>query len=609
MTNRTILRSVLGVIFVGLLSVPLILNYWPAEGAGGTLDRQAALERYGFVLNEEAEEVGIDFTHQAPTLDSSVAHIMPEVAQVGASVSVADFDNDGDSDLYVTNSAYGTTNALYRNQGDGSFQNVASQLGVGDVNQKGTGTSMGSVWGDYDNDGDEDLFLYKWGQCILFRNDTGSGTGTGFTRVTDKLKGLPDWVNANTAIWTDVNRDGHLDLFVGTFYAEQFNLWDLETTRVMPESYEYANNGGTNYLFLNQGDGTFREVAEEWGLTGTRWTLAALATDYTGSGYPDLFVANDFGADQFFVNENGEGFRNASRVSNLGRIPKSGMNASTGDVLNQGTQALYVSNLTEEGVLVQGNNLWMPDTAQGGSTPEFENLAGTMGVAKAGWSYGAQFGDLNNDGWQDLFVVNGFYSGSQEESYWYDFSKIAGGYKNIIEDADNWPAMEGRSLSGHQQTRIWLNDGAGQFQNVAPAVGGASTHDGRAVALVDLWGRGTLDAVVANQRGPVEVYRNEVAAQRNWIGFDLTGTQSNRSAIGARVVLHWKDQKQVQQVYGGSGFGAQNQRPLHFGLGTAATVEKAVIHWPSGITQTLDAPEVNKRHEVTEPERETISER
>jgi len=605
MNKRTLLRIGLGVIFVGLLSVPLLVQYGSVGEGGSGVDRATALKRHGFALENVAQEAGIDFTHHAPDLDSSVAHIMPEVAQVGASVSVADFDGDGDSDLYVTNSKHGTENALYQNQGvgarsstgDGTFENVASEFGLGDVNQEGTGTSMGSVWGDYDNDGDEDLFLYKWGQCLLFENQN----GTGFERVTGKLEGLPDWMNANAAVWLDVNQDGHLDLFVGGFYAERFNLWNLETTRMMPESYEYANNGGQNYLFLNQGDGTFEEVSEEWGLTGTRWTLAALATDFTGSGYPDLFIANDFGADQLFVNENGTGFRNASRESNVGRVPKSGMNASTGDVLNQGKQALYVSNLTEQGVLVQGNNLWVPSAAQKGGVPTFENLASTMGVAKAGWSYAAQFGDLNNDGWQDLFVVNGFYSGTKGESYWYDFSKIAGGYKNIIEDAANWPAMEGRSLSGHQQTRIWLNDGAGQFQNVAPAVGGASTHDGRAVALVDLWNRGTLDVVVANQRGPVEIYRNEVASGRKWIAFELTGTDSNRSAIGAQVELHWDDHRQVQQVYGGSGFGSQNQRQLHFGLGTDPTVEKAVIRWPSGTTQTIEDPEVNTLHEVTEP--------
>jgi len=600
--NRSLLRGVLGLIFVGLLAVPFVIHQWSSGAAGTDADRSAALERYGFALENAAAEVGIDFTHHAPDLDSSLAHIMPEVAQAGASVSISDVDQDGYADLYVTSSKHGTDNALYRNQGDGTFNDVAPELGIASLNRPQTGTSMGSVWGDYDNDGDEDLFVYKWGRSALFRNDGDEG----FTRVTDQLEGLPDWMNANTAIWLDANRDGHLDLFVGGFYAEHVNLWDLESTRMMPESYEYANNGGRNYLFLNQGDGTFREVASEWGLTSTRWTLAAVASDLNGSGYPDLFLANDFGADQLFLNEEGQGFREASRASNVGRVPKSGMNASMGDVMNQGTQALYVSNLTEQGVLVQGNNLWMADSVSDGGTPRFENLAGSMGVAKAGWSYGAQFGDLNNDGWQDLFVVNGFYSGETRDSYWYDFSKIAGGYQDIIEDASNWPPMEGRSLSGHQQTRIWLNDGAGQFQNVAPAVGGASTHDGRAVALADFQNRGVLDAVVANQRGPFEFYRNTVDPEHSWMAFELEGTKSNRSAIGARVTLHWVDaegtpQRQTQQVFGGSGFGSQNQRRLHFGLGPNPTAKKAVIHWPLGTTQTVESPAPNTIHRVTEP--------
>ena len=602
MNNRTLVRSVLGVIFIALLATPVAFKLWSGNGSGGDLSRETALKRYGFVLNEGAHQIGIDFTHRAPDLDPKLGHVLPEVASMGASVSVADYNEDGYADLYVTNSKQGTENALYRNQGDGTFTNVAPELGLAALNRTSSGTSMGSVWGDYNNDGYEDLFVYKWGRCRLFRNDEGAG----FTRVTDALKGLPDWMNANTAIWLDVNRDGHLDLFVGGFYPNDFNLWDLETTRVMPESYEYATNGGQNYLFLNQGDGTFREVSEEMGLPGTRWTLAAAASDLNGSGYPDLFVANDFGADQFFINENGNGFRNASTASNVGQVPKSGMNASMGDVMNTGRQAVYVSNLTEEGVLVQGNNLWMPDSTRGGGIPRFENVAGTMGVAKAGWSYGAQFGDLNNDGWQDLFVVNGFYSGETRESYWYDFSKIAGGYQDIIEDADNWPAMEGRSLSGYQRTHIWVNDGAGQFREVAPAVGGAATHDGRAVALVDLQNRGVLDAVVANQRGPVQVYRNTVAPTHRWIAFELTGTESNRSAIGARVELYWIDkqervQRQVQQIMGGSGFGSQNQRRLHFGLGPDPAVKKAVVRWPSDTTQTIESPKINTIHTVTEP--------
>jgi enediyne biosynthesis protein E4 len=145
-----------------------------------------------------------------------------------------------------------------------------------------------------------------------------------------------------------------------------------------------------------------------------------------------------------------------------------------------------------------------------------------------------------------------------------------------------------------------MNDGAGKFVDVAHAVGVTDTHDGRAVAVADLWNRGVLDVVVANQNGPLLVYRNLATPTNDWIEFELEGTQSNRSAIGAEVTLFWNGQQQVQNVSGGSGFAAQNQRRLHFGIGRNASVEKAVIHWPSGATQTIDQPAAGRLHRIKE---------
>jgi hypothetical protein len=249
-------RPALVVLFVLMLATPAIIRHFgastPAAAAGGS-DPES---RYGFRLTEVSRQAGLDFVHEGPTLDPKLSHIMPLVASMGAAVSVADVDADGRPDLYVTNSREGSKNKLYRNRGDGTFEEIAAQLGIADVNRPETGVSMGSVFGDYDNDGFEDLLLYRWGKPELFHNDGGHR----FTRVTDTAD-LFDWGNINTAVWLDFDRDGRLDLFLGGYFSEQLNLWKLADTKMMPESFEYASNGGRKFLYRNLGGGRFEEVS------------------------------------------------------------------------------------------------------------------------------------------------------------------------------------------------------------------------------------------------------------------------------------------------------------------------------------------------------------
>ncbi len=582
------------VMFVASLGAVVALNRSTVAGGAGRPAGDGPA-RHGFRLEASARRLGIEFVHQGPTFDARLEHIMPQVAAMGASVAVADFDRDGWQDLYVTNSGEGSANRLYRNKGDGTFSDVAAAMGVADVNRAGTGVSMGALWGDFDNDGYEDLFLYKYGRPELFKNDGGRA----FVRVSERA-GLPSWVNANAAIWWDYDADGRLDLFLSGYWPEDIDLWHLTTTRIMPESFEYAENGGRKYVFHNRGDGTFEETSAALGIQSRRWTLAAAAADLSGTGFPDLFLANDYGISQLYANQGGKRFVEVGRDSGVGRTPKSGMNASFGDIFNDGRLSIYKTNISEPGVLVQANDLWVPKARAAGAGLEFENLASAMGVDLGGWSWGSQFGDLNNDGTLDLYLVNGYVSAGERTSYWYDFAEIAVGHKRIIADAANWPPMRGRSLSGYQHKRVWTNDGAGRFTEVAQDVGASDTHDGRAVALADLSNRGVLDVIVANQRGPLLVYTNTVSAGRHWIGFDLEGTVSNRSAIGARVEVQWNGRRQVQEVSGGSGFSAQNQRPLHYGLGSATGVDRVVIRWPSGRTDTIDRPGIDRVHRVRE---------
>jgi enediyne biosynthesis protein E4 len=584
MKRLSLARILVTLFFAGLIAIPALLTRRSArrQSAADPSATQAVLARYGFYFTEGSAQAGIHFIHQAPVLDAKLTDIMPEVASMGASVSIVDYNRDGWPDIYVTSSRQGAKNALYRNNHDGTFTDVAEQLGIADLNQAGSGVSMGAVWGDYDNDGYPDLFLIKWGKPMLFHNDRGQG----FTDVS-KQAGLPQWMNANTALWFDYDGDGKLDLFVGGYYNESIDLWHLNTTKIMPDSFEYANNGGRKYLFHNLGGGKFEEVSAKMGISSRRWALASGAADLTGDGRPDLFIANDYGVSELYVNA-GKRFNEVGKDAGIGYSPKSGMDVAFGDVFNQGKFSIYVSNISEPGILIQGNNLWVPDEHAPNASLHYVNMANAMGVELGGWSFGAQFADLNNDGNLDLFLTNGYVSADRNRSYWYDFAKVAAGNSTIIGDARNWPAFAGRSLSGYQEKRVWINDGSGQFQDVATAVGVTDRHDGRSVAVGDLWNNGALDVVVANQNGPLLLYKNHVDPAQKWIAFSLEGRRSNRDAIGAELTLYWNGKRQLQQVSGGSGFASENDLRLHFGLGKDAHIEKAVIRWPSGTLQTLD---------------------
>jgi hypothetical protein len=599
--SSTIKQAALAVVLVGLIGAVLAFRYYyrtPNETSVGDVE---AVKRYGFALRESAKESGIDFHHQSPTLDKKLDRIMPIVSAMSASVSVVDFDRDGLLDFYVVNSGEGSKNALYRNLGNGQFKDVAEELGIADLNKPGTGCCTGAVWGDFDNDGYEDLLVYKWGKPELYHNDKGKG----FTLV--KNSGLPEWVNANSAIWLDFDRDGKLDLFIAGYWDENLDLWHLNDTKVMPESFEYANDGGRKYLLRNRGDGTFEDVTEKVGIKSRRWTLAVAAADLCGSGYPDLFLANDYGVSEVYANRGGKEFVEIGKNCDIGAHPKSGMNVTFGDVYNKGFFSAYVSNISEPRNLVQGNNLWVPKAGTAGEKLQFENRAGALDIEHGGWSWGAQFGDLNNDGLLDLFLTNGYVSANKTDNYWYEYSLIAGGSKVVIRDAKNWPEMKGRSLSGYQTKCLWWNKGGGKMVDIARVVGVTDTFDGRSVALADLGNRGALDVLVATQNGPLLLYRNTVDKDNQWVQFDLEGTKSNRSAIGARVRLFWKNdirpegQQQIQDVSGGNGYASQNMRRLHFGLGKNAQIEKAVIRWPSGRENIVVAPAANTCHKIQEP--------
>jgi hypothetical protein len=235
-----------------------------------------------------------------------------------------------------------------------------------------------------------------------------------------------------------------------------------------------------------------------------------------------------------------------------------------------------------------------------GAPRRFRNMTDRV-VADAGWAWGAQFGDLNNDGVNELFVANGFISANPNKSYWYSMSKIAGANARLFEDAATWPAFGDASLSGFERSRVYLNRGLAGWIDVAEKVGVTDRYDGRAVALADLSNHGAVDVIVANQNQPAVLYRDHPDSTNHWIGFALVGTRSNRSAIGAEVVVESGGTRQRRVIDGGMGFASQNDRRLHFGLGHTDWVGRVVIHWPSGTQQVLTNPAVDHIHTIVEP--------
>jgi hypothetical protein len=578
-------RLVVMAAFVAALAAVVVLNN---HGAGGGAGAGATPE--GIRLREVALQSGIDFVHQAPTLDPKIANIAPHVGALGACVSVADVNNDNWPDLYFTTSRFGAANSLYLNQKDGTFRDVAVEAGVAALNRPGEGVSMGAVWGDYDNDGFEDLLVYKWGYPQLLHN-LGNGR---FTDVTPQ-SGLRRWMNSNGAVWLDYDRDGLLDLYITGYFPSDIDFWHLRTTRIMQQSWEFASNGGKNLLFHNLGNGRFEDVTDAMGVGSTRWTLAATAADFNDDGWPDLYLANDYGPEELYLNREGKRFELAR--AGLEDDSKSGMAVAVGDVFNRGRHDVFVTNISERGFLFQGNNLRINFLKELG---RFNEIA-TGAVADAGWAWGAQFGDLNNDGWLDLVVVNGFISADSARSYWYGMSKIAGAQGDIFEDAKNWPAIGTASLSGYERSRVLENRGQAGFVDVAEEAGVTDRLDGRGVAMADLWNRGVLDVVIANQKGRALLYRNTGPAG-HWVEFKLIGTRSNRSAIGAEVTVEFVSARQRQVVDGGMGFCSQNDRRLHFGLGDQS-LGRVTIRWPSGAEQVLEGLAPDRLHVITEPQK------
>ncbi len=602
----------------GIMAV-LLAAGWLALRPGG-----ASSVGSGLSFEECADAAGLHHVHSMCHLSDKLGNIMPWLTSVGAAVAVADVDGDGYVDVYVTSSGRGDSNHLFRNRGDGTFEDITAAAGVGVGNPEGA--SMAAVFGDIDNDGDPDLYVVMWGAKNRLFENLGGGK---FRDITDE-SGTGFWGYGNGATFLDYDRDGRLDLYVGNYFPEslpdpatgktkRLDLWDPFTTRVMHESFTRARNGGRNVLYRNLGNNKFEDVTEQAGLSYTGWTLAVGAADLDNDGWPDLYAADDFGPDEVYFNtgatENPPRFQpfiGREGHPAIGDDWWKGMNVDFGDVDGNGFLDIYVTNILAPRYKTdEGNMLWLnladPSAPHG---RKFVNVGKKTGTHDGGWGWGAKFADFNNDGLLDILEANGFVTGPDpSNTYWYDLQEMVTQLKNATADAADWPVMGDRDLSGYERNRLWIQResvrGELRFEEVADAAGIKDLYNGRGVAVFDADNDGDLDVFIANQGKVGTFYRNRLYAKdrrdpSHWLGLDLVGDPkdaassgdrrfaSTADAVGARASVACAGVSQRRDVQGGTGFASQSDRRLFFGLGNCASPDSIVVTWPSGRVLTID---------------------
>jgi len=536
---------------------------------------------------------GVAAPHHNRVFKNPYAEIMAGYTALGAAAAVADYDGDGFEDLFVTDSGETRKNHLYHNNGDLTFTDVAEKAGVANGNDPSNATAD-ALWLDYDNDGRPDLFVVRFGHSQLFHN-LGDGK---FKEVTHQA-GLDRYANAITAIAFDYDRDGFVDLFVGSYF-QPVDLFHPGTPRFFPESFETANNGGGLTVWRNQGNGTFRDVTQQTGIHLSGWTLDLGHADADNDGDDDLYVACDFGTDRFLIN-NGDGtFKDVTKET-IGIDTKKGMNADWGDYDNDGWLDVFVTNITDD-YMREGNFLWRNNGLDDKGRLSFTDVARETGTYDTGWGWGGKFFDYDDDGWLDLYVVNGWVSAGPE-SYVPDVFQMVTRPNVDLTDARSWPPMGNKSLSGYEKKKLFHNE-AGTFREVAARHGLDSTRDGRGIAVADFDNDGRLDLFVANANAEPYLYRNVRPAGPHWATFVLEGRKSNRDAVGAQLRATASGRTQLRFVDGGNGFAGQSSRRVHFGLAGAAKIDRLEVRWPSGLRQTFTNLPADRFYRLVEGEPE-----
>ncbi len=494
----------------------------------------------------------------------------------GNGVAIFDYDGDGRNDILITNgtrlnSTAKTPPQLYHNDGNGHFHDVAEAAGL-----NFTGWGQAVCIGDFDNDGHSDVLLTYYGHNLLYRN---KGDGT-FEDVTAKAKLPTEGVRYGSGCsFVDYDRDGYLDIVVANYvdldlaktprpgdgdFCQWKSIPVMCGPRGLPKAY--------NVLYHNNHDGTFTDVSEAAGFlkSGGRYGLGVVAADFDNDGWPDIYIACDMTPSLYFHNKHDGTFEErgaeAGVAFNFDGALQAGMGVAVADYNNEGRLAIAKTNFSGDltSLFHNDDGKFFTDTSRESGLKPRQYL---------GW--GVAFVDVDDDGWRDLVVANGHV----------------------------YPEVEGKQLGDTylQPTVLYRNLGNGKFKDITNEAGPAflTPRPARGLAIGDLDGDGRQEIVIVNMNAAPSVLKNS-GTRGHFLNMMLTGTKSNRSAIGARAIVTAGGRKMMDEVMSGGSFYSNNSFTLHFGLGTATAVDAIEIHWPSGILQKIGKTAADQTLKVTE---------
>lgn len=495
------------------------------------------------------------------------------IETTGSGIAFIDYDNDGLLDLFVL-SGKGGTNRMYHNEGHGKFRDVTDALGL-----RSSGWAQGVCAGDFDNDGYTDLFVTYWGQNHLYRNIQGKR----FEDVTSAAHLTQNRIRYNTGCaFVDIDGDGHLDLFVANYLK-----FDPVTTP-KPGANPYcfyrgiAVNCGPrglpfdrNILYRNNGDGTFTDISEQSGIAEPfgHYSLGVLTGDFNEDGLPDIYVACDQTPSLLYINKGHGKFEEEGVIRGVAFDQNgkamSGMGVAAADFVGDGHTSIFRTNFSDEFETLYRNR----------GEGNFDDVTLDAGLGEntryVGWGTG--FFDFDNDGWKDLFLVNGH----------------------------AFPEVDRLHIDIHYKDRaiLYRNLGNGKFQDISMQSGPAfrEMHSSRGAAFGDFDNDGAVEIAVNNQSEPPSLLKEASNPSGHWVLLRLIGTRSNRSAIGARVKLVAGGHEQSGEVRSGGSYLSQSDLRLHFGLGAATNINRIEIAWPSGRQQVLQNQTCDRVLTIEEP--------